>query len=58
MEKRYYIGKVAPLRNELKQILKDVEEGKIDNAKAADEIMAIRERIEKIIQDLNSSKHE
>jgi hypothetical protein len=57
MEKSYKIGRLATLKQQLKQLVKDVQEGKKDKEKAADEILILREEIDNIIRDLNSIEH-
>ena len=58
MEKKYKIGRLATLKDQLKQLVKDVQEGKKDKDKAADEILTLREEIDNIIRDLNSIEHD
>jgi hypothetical protein len=54
---KYRIGRIATLRNELKKLVKDVQAGKVDRAIAADEILKLREEIDKVTEDLNSIEH-
>ena len=46
--------KLAELQQELKVVIKEVKEGKLDAKEAADKILHLREEMDKVIERLRS----
>jgi hypothetical protein len=43
-------NRLSQLQEKLKQVLKDVEAGKVSQAKAADQITSIKEEIDQVVE--------
>lgn len=49
-------AKLTDLEKELKQILRDVEAGKLNKAEAAERILHLREEMDKVLEHLRSNR--
>jgi hypothetical protein len=52
---RYTTEKLTELQNELKDIVKEAQSGKLTNMEASEKIIHLREEMDKIIQHLKTS---
>jgi hypothetical protein len=53
---KFTTSKLADLEKELKQIIEDVQAGKINKTEAAEKIIHLREEMDKVIEHLKISR--